>query len=238
MSLLRVLYDVIPGSGEVCDIPLEQLHHIRDVRRAKKNEKIEVIDRCGYSAFAKIIHIDKDKVTLEIVSEKEMKEIFYPCIHLYCALIPEKRFDYVLQKCTEIGVTSCTPVQTQRTVVKNKTDKIARWQKICDDAARQCGGIPMTVNPLVHIKEIEEMPDSTRIIADARGEDITTCARTKNNIQLLIGPEGGFTDEEYAYACEAGWIPYTFHTNILRVETAAVVCSALLQIVQRRDNSR
>jgi 16S rRNA (uracil1498-N3)-methyltransferase len=229
MSFARVLFDIIPDKGDIIDVPVQQAHHIRDVRRVQHGDKIEVIDRKGNCALAEIVYISKEKVSLEIQSRKEHKNIMYNAIHLYCAIIPEKRFDYILQKCTEIGVVSCTPVTTRRTVAKYKPEKLTRWQKICDDAARQCGGIPMTMNQPENIADITEMQHATRIIADTRGKDIALFERTQETIQLLIGPEGGFTDEEYMHACEKGWLPHTFHTNILRVETAAVVCSTLLQ---------
>ena len=141
-------------------------------------------------------------------------------------------FAFLLQKSTEVGVRSITPVITEFTVAKvgDEKKKLARWQKICDEAACQCGGVPSLVNaPLRFEEAINTAQRGLKILADGSGVLLKELKGEVECAALLIGPEGGHSLREMQEAQEAGWQKVAFHPFILRAETAAPVCAALLQ---------
>lgn len=233
MGAFRVLCENLPPPDTIYNVPSGQTHHLLHVRRCRVGEKIALIDRHGRTCGATVTEIAASSVLVDVenYTDAPVKVARKRC-HLYCALIPEKRFDFVLQKGTEIGITTCTPVETARTVVVPRKDKSLRWQRICDDAARQCGGPPMQVCPTRALDDVLAQENGVKVLADAQGmpHSAYSAAEAAQEIHLLIGPEGGFSEEEYAAACVAGWTPVAFHTNILRVETAVIVAATCLMI--------
>ncbi len=200
----------------------------------------------GCAAFASLPRVqdetarkDQDSGTIPASISNQQSPISNSAsssIILFSALLPESRFDWVLQKCTEIGVAACVPMAAARCVARIEANmmarKMVRWQKICDEAARQCGGAPMRVQEPVPFREALGAEAAVRIIADRGGKQLPDVPAEASPMAVLVGPEGGFAPEEIDAACAAGWQRVSFHQNILRAETAAVVCCALMQFCQ------
>lgn len=146
--------------------------------------------------------------------------------------------DIVIQKSTELGVRHITPVITEFSVVKLDVERAGKrhehWLRISQSACEQCGrNMPPEINmPQKLAKWLADSPSdgATRIVLDpGSSESITTLKAPDKNVELLIGPEGGLSDAEYAQCEAAGFRAVSFGPRILRTETAALASIAVLQ---------
>lgn len=164
---------------------------------------------------------------------------------LLLCLTQREKFEWILQKCTEVGVSAIIPVISSRSLVQSSRDvesKSERWQRILREAAEQShrGKVPvlkapMKFNDSLRLEEIshdlclipweEEKADGIR---EALQRD------TVSNVTLLIGPEGGFSADEVSAAIKSGFLPVSLGPRILRMETAAVTAAAIV-LYQRGD---
>ncbi len=160
-------------------------------------------------------------------------------------MLTRDKFEFVLQKCTEVGVSRFVPVITQRALVREtaiKPEKLDRWQRIITEAAEQShrGLIPDLLPPVSFEKILPDLRDFERCLiacepAEGRQQRslceqaLRTDKQTApGTVAVLVGPEGGFTEQEVVAAKENGAIPITLGPRILRTETAAIVAATLI----------
>ncbi len=221
----------------------DETRHLRDVLRLKVGDEVYVFDGEGREFRGEIAEIDRSSAHLTIEAEVEPARPESP-LHLTIAvaLLKGEKFDLVVQKAVELGVRSIVPVATSRADVKikSKTDadrKLARWQRIALEATKQCGrarlmeiGSPVLFADLIQRSTND---DSLRLMfAERAGDSLDSAIENQSeprNVIALIGPEGGFADEEIEQAREAGWKIVTLGGRIMRAETAAIALAALLQ---------
>lgn len=191
---------------------------------AKLADEITVGDGEGRDYTCKLTEIDKKCVTAEITdiftndNEPKVK------ITLFQGLPKADKMELVIQKCIEIGVDSIVPVKTEHTVVKldgKEEKKIARWNKIAESAAKQCGRgkIPVVENVMTFKQAVEKAKSlDMAIIPYEKEEKNTLKAVTKKfkgtSIGVFIGPEGGFSNDEIALAGERHNFCYSRKENI------------------------
>lgn len=203
----------------------ENRHHLLNVVRLNPDEEFEVVSS---DKVYRAIYDDGLKILREVENSHETR---IP-IHLYMALIKQDKFELALEKTTEVGVSSITPVIFKRTVVniKGKEDKkLLRWQKILESAAKQSKRdiIPTINNPEklenIDFKGILIVPYecAEEIYIDDVLKD-TKDTKDIEEISILIGPEGGFEDTEIEFLKTLGCNIVTLGTRILRAETAAI----------------
>lgn len=203
----------------------ENRHHLLNVVRLSPDEEFEVVSS---GKVYRAIYDDALKILREVENSHETR---IP-IHLYMALIKQDKFELALEKTTEVGVSSITPVIFKRTVVniKGKEDKkLLRWQKILESAAKQSKRdiIPTINNPEklenIDFKGILIVPYecAEEIYIDDVLKD-TKDTKDIEEISILIGPEGGFEDTEIEFLKTLGCNIVTLGTRILRAETAAI----------------
>lgn len=203
----------------------ENRHHLLNVVRLSPDEEFEVVSS---GKVYRAIYDDGLKILREVENSHETR---IP-IHLYMALIKQDKFELALEKTTEVGVSSITPVIFKRTVVniKGKEDKkLLRWQKILESAAKQSKRdiIPNINNP----EKLENIDfKGTLIVPYECAEEIyiddvlkdTKDIKDIEEISILIGPEGGFDESEIEFLKTLGCNIVTLGTRILRAETAAI----------------
>lgn len=217
-------------------LPAEATHYARDVLRLKQDDLVEVFDADGTAFVARIADVGPPvEVVLERAIDRDATES--PCrITLYQAVPRKERFEWLLEKVTELGVERVVPLETQRSVVRvppNKaTDRVERWQRICDEAARQCGRAQATsVEPPTTLDDALARPPHARELvlapsaADAFGDAVPTTAR---DVALWIGPEGGFAPDELL-ALTARAVAVRLGPRVLRSETAGIVAASVVQ---------
>jgi len=218
-----------------------QAHQIRDVLRMKSGDKIIVLDNTGYEYTVSLNKVERQEVVGEVVDKQKSDAEPKIQITLYQSLLAREKFEWVLQKCTEVGVCSFVPVVTQRSIVRRPetvtANKMSRWQRILAEAAEQSGRgrIPTLESPLNFTDALSGLgvfdcclvgslqAEKTRLRHILRSGD-----PVQNKIALFIGPEGGFTEKEIVDACNKGAMLYSLGKRVLRTETAAVIASALI----------
>jgi 16S rRNA (uracil1498-N3)-methyltransferase len=219
-----------------------QAHQIRNVLRMNKGDRIIVLDNTGYEYEVVLTEINKDRVLGRIEQKRPAAGEPQVRLTLYQSLLSRDKFELVLQKCTEVGVSRFVPVITQRSLVRDADtvtpNKLARWQRIITEAAEQShrGQIPELAEPLNFADSLTGLAEfDLRLIASpdehntAMRKALNKSNRTRpRTVALFIGPEGGFTDQELKLVCDAGATPVSLGPRILRTETAAVVTAALI----------
>ncbi|OGS19100.1 MAG: hypothetical protein A3J83_08890 [Elusimicrobia bacterium RIFOXYA2_FULL_40_6] len=217
-----------------------EIWHLTKVLRVKPGETINIFDGNLRHYQAVIKEIDSFSITGDILKEIIYKEKKYS-VHIYPSLINADRFEFMLEKATEVGVDIISPVITERTMARIPEPKIKskleRWNKIILAAVKQCDcqKIPKLTEAIVDfsaaIKAVEKT--SLNLIAyEAEPNENSLKSilsqNQKDSINLFLGPEGGFTEKEITLAKENGFKTFSLGQNILRAETAAISCLSII----------
>ena len=169
----------------------------------------------------------------EVIGEPLNSDIY---IHLALGLSKGDRMYYAIQKSAELGVSEITPLYTEFSVVKIKEEKrlenkLGHWQRIAVSSCEQSGAqTPASLNNPVTLSDfVEKNSETTKIVLDASGEAKFQDLEIVNSVSLLIGPEGGLSDNELKQAQQQGFTRISLGPRILRTETAPVAAIAILQ---------
>lgn len=203
----------------------EEARHAR-VLRIKPGDQIEVFNAKGEAGLGTIEKAGKNIIEISIVRSEKVST--RPIFRVLASSAPKnKRFDMLVQKATELGADKIIPISTKRTIVNPRETKIERLKKIAIEAAKQSGR--NTIPEIENIISVEKLMKTSKefdlkLILDPKGKKIKEVLRNvmPKKIICLIGPEGGFTDEELEEAKKNGFIPARLGKEILRVETAGI----------------
>ena len=213
------------------------VHQIRDVLRLRKGARIAVFDNEGWEYTVILDKVGKSHVHGTVSNTRKSIEPDIK-ITLYQALLKADHFEFVLQKCTEIGVSEFVPVICERCVAgKPGANKTQRWEKVIKEATEQSVRSTLPI-----LKQTVSFNDSCRsleglsLIASTRHESLSLREITRHrpdqdntaNINIFIGPEGGFTDGELESARRLGVKEVTLGPNTLRAETAGLVAATVV----------
>ncbi len=219
-----------------CTIDGDNFHHIVRVRRARINENIMLRLDDGSQVVARIIEIGDSSLLVEIIDKKE--NINHITINLCVGLLKGKKFELVIQKSVEIGISRIIPVITERTIPELKDrakSRVERWRRIAVEASKQSMKGDITqIEDIRHFSDLlAEIESDIKILAHPGEEsrNIRDClSRAEKNpeISMLIGPEGGFSEKEIQAAREKGWVDAHFGFTQMRSETAAIVLPAII----------
>lgn len=212
-------------------------NHITRVLRLEPGAPLTVFDGRGGEYSARIESFRKASVLIEVQERSSSSRESSLSLTLAQGVSRGERMDWVVQKATELGVTSIIPVLTERTVVKLDTKqsgrKLSHWQGIAVAACEQSGRdrLPHIVAPLAlddFLLDID--PQSTRVLLSPTGtQRVPDLKTSERRIVVLIGPEGGLSEIEQRSAIGAGFIAVRMGPRVLRTETAAVAALTLLQ---------
>ncbi len=227
--------------GDVATIGGDQAHHLVSVLRKKPGDEIVVFDGQGTECLARIVRISHDLVVARIGERRVALRTDRPAVALYVAAPKGRRFDLIVEKATELGADSITPLITERTVVKlsgrDVAAKLDRWRRITVSAAKQChrSTLPNVSSPVDFPSAMREMPESAFSIMPWPSDDsppihdaLLSLASSHKEVRVYIGPEGGFSPEELETAKKAGVRPASLGQNILRTETAAIASLSVI----------
>ena len=215
------------------------LVHIKNVLRLKPLDKIEVTCK-GINYLCEISEITKESVKTTVISNWVANRESPIKITLYQGLAKGSKMDLIIQKCVEIGVKDFYAIETHRTVVKIKdqkkeSSKTERWQSIAEEAAKQSKRdyIPK-VNGIISFKDMMDILNHEKniIVPYEDEENLSIKDGLKmvegNKINLIIGPEGGFEEDEIQTLKDVGAKIVTLGPRILRTETAGLVASTIV----------
>jgi len=216
-------------------LPREDSHHLTDVLRLVVGASVVICDGQGGEASAVITACNAGIITVWIVERKRQTGAGI-AITLIQAVPKAQKMDLIIQKVTEMGVCTIRPVMTERGVVRLEDERAdhrtARWQRIASEAAKQCrtSWIPKVfpVAPLATLLGRDLALDALLIGSlESESRPLKSCMqelkdRHIGSVGLLIGPEGDFSPREYELAKQAGALPISYGSRVLRVETAAL----------------
>ena len=242
----------------------EDLHHMKKVLRLKAGDEIDVSDGDMWEYHGKILSLEPEYCQVKILDKQKFSAEPETKITLFQGIPKQGKMELIVQKAVELGACGIVPVFMDRTVVTDKGNfgkKIQRWQKVSNEAVKQCKrGIIPQIEDAIKMPEVirrfagfdlvlfpYENEDGTTIkevlrpLAGGSYEEAGTAAGNAGklarpeNIAIIIGPEGGFDPSEVSMAQEAGAVPMTLGKRILRTETAGLAVLSILMF-ELEDN--
>ncbi|HHY91014.1 MAG TPA: 16S rRNA (uracil(1498)-N(3))-methyltransferase [Clostridiales bacterium] len=214
----------------------EDRKHIVKVLRLNIGDCVEISDGCGHVYIAEIQSISESVIDLKLLEKRKSETEPNVEIILFQSIPKSDKMEMIIQKTVELGIAHIVPVISQRTVVrldgKNEQKKLERWRKIASEAAKQCkrGMIPEIHPPIFFEQMLKQISQYDFVVIPYEKEkELGLKDLLKNRepawrkIGIVIGPEGGFTEEEISAAKSAGAVSVTLGPRILRTETAGFV---------------
>jgi len=205
----------------------DEFHHSVRVVRIRQGEEVEVFDRNGNAARGIVMAMEKDRAVITTGEQLPSRESPL-AVQLAMSIIQLEKFELVLQKATELGVHSIVPLVTDRIELRTErySGKIERWNKIVFEAVKQSGRtrIPRIEEP-AKFADVVARPGS-KVLFDADAEP--TPIERLDDVTLLIGPEGGWSDGELRLARERECFFRRLGPRRLRAETAGIVALSVI----------
>ena len=197
------------------------------VLRFKAGQQVILFDGDQTDRLYKLIQIDKTEAHLQMVTELKRK-IPEPHVYLFWSLLKKDNNDHILQKCTELGVSNFIPLLSERSVRDNFN--IDRAHKIVLEASEQSGRstVPAVREPMHIATALKEYEGKIKLIVCEQGNDNILQIQKHEKYGILIGPEGGWSDDEKADFAAKNMLHLGISAMTLRAETAAVVASSKL----------
>jgi 16S rRNA (uracil1498-N3)-methyltransferase len=204
-----------------------EAHHLAVVCRLRPGDAVCLFNGDGRQYPARIEKINRREVALEVLTiESPPRELPYR-LDIAAPLPRGDRAQFLLEKLTELGVTSFTPLRTVRSVVHPRETKLDKLKRYVIEASKQCGrNVLLEVRPMIEWPAFCAAADlpPRRVLAHPGGDSTPSMAENTPGCDTVaaVGPEGGFTEDEVALARAAGWRVLDLGPRILRVETAAI----------------
>jgi 16S rRNA (uracil1498-N3)-methyltransferase len=213
---------------------LSQIYQIENVLKLKPSEKIIVFDETGLEITIKLETISTKEITGQILKEEKVNRELPFKINLYQALLKHDKFDWFLKEATGLGVNKFIPIITERTIVRKiSNNKLRRWQKIIEEAVEQSGRCQIpTIEKIISFKEaIKRSSAELRLVGEPSSQKIlreVLPLRPPEEIDVFIGPEGGFSKKEIRIIKNNSFELFNFGPRILRAEAFGLVVMAAI----------
>lgn len=242
--------DAVRQDGKIVLVG-EDARHISLSLRAKTGEKITVSDGEGTDYSCEICSISKESVELGILCQKKSETEPTLDVVLYQALVKSDKFDFIVQKCTELGVARIVPVITERCISRPDTatleKKTLRWRKIVREASMQSGRgriptVDVAVSYEVALDKMKNDDVSFLCYESVPHEAIDliykkqTGGKVPKSASFLVGPEGGISENEVRMALDANISLASLGPRILRAETAPLCVISSLMLLSGNMN--
>lgn len=220
-------------SKQIVTLTSDEARHLREVLRLKPGDEVQVFDGAGKEFRAIVSQARRESAELELRDEISSARPESPLqLTLAVALLKGEKFDLVVQKGTELGVNLFIPLTTRYADIRlrdaaDATKRVARWQRIALEAAKQCGRavVPEITSPATFESSLKE---DCVMFSERGGEALNTNLEVRS-VTAIIGSEGGWSDEELDHARAANIPIVTLGGRVLRAETAAITVAVLFQ---------
>ncbi len=226
------------ATGLALSLPAGAARHVQ-VLRLQPGDVITLFNGEGGEFDATVTRMGRSDVDVEVGTHHPVEREAARALHLLAGITANERMDWLVEKATEMGVASITPLVAERSVLKLKGEraekKLAHWQGVAVAAAEQCGRnrVP-TVHPAVTLTEwvkkappgerwVLSLSEGTQSLAKMQGQ---AAGLPMTPVTVLSGPEGGLSPTEEAAALAAGFAPVTLGPRVLRAETAPLAVLA------------
>ncbi|MCC7260897.1 MAG: 16S rRNA (uracil(1498)-N(3))-methyltransferase [Candidatus Latescibacteria bacterium] len=229
---------VVPADVSGAELVLrgEEAHHLSRVRRHREGEIVEVVDGAGQWYEVRIEALERELVRCRVLATEKDRGESRVRLTLAAALVKGQRFDFLVEKATELGVARLVPLLCERGVVRSGSEhKPVRWEKLARAGLKQCGRsrLPTIAAPasLAEVVRAGAAAGGRVLLAAPGGGDSlrgSMGAEPAAELVLAVGPEGGFTAAEVELARGDGARVFTWGNRVLRSETAGMVLAALV----------
>ncbi len=215
----------------------DDIHHIINVMRMKEQDNINIIyDKITYSCNIEVItNNDIETSIIKVIGEDNELPIE---VTIAQSLVINNKFDFIIQKATELGVKNIIPLKTERSIIKidgNKVDKkTIRWHKIAKEAAEQSHrNIIPTIEEITTIDNLNRGTYDLKIICSVNEKysnikEVLQKNKKYDKILIVIGPEGGLSNNEEEKLVKDGFIPVSLGSRILRTETTSLYVMSVI----------
>ncbi len=235
MRIPRLYCPELDKNVEIMSLPDKVRRHAVQVLRLKQGAELHLFNGQGLEYLAILDDVTKRSSTVKLINTLNVDNESPVSITLLQGISRGERMDYALQKAVELGVNHIIPVITQRCNISLRGDRaekrLAHWQGIITSACEQSGRTLLPI--LSNVTQLEEVIYSCdvkcRLVLDPQADSGLTSLLKQNEIALLIGPEGGLTEQEVGQAVNMGFQAVTMGPRILRTETATVAALAVVQ---------
>lgn len=213
--------------------------HMTKVLRLGVGDTVSISDTVQFEYTAEIAEITKDYIDARIVDKQKFVREPELKLTLFQGIPKQGKMETIIQKTVELGVYSIVPVFTDRTIVidhGNFRKKIERWQKVADEAVKQCkrGIIPQIQKDITFREMLGKLAEYDLIIFPYENEEERTIkdylrgiVENPRTAAVIIGPEGGFSDQEAEVLLEMGVQSVSLGRTVLRTETAGMAAIAM-----------
>ncbi|MCL2877818.1 MAG: 16S rRNA (uracil(1498)-N(3))-methyltransferase [Acidobacteria bacterium] len=233
----------------ICDketrLPDAEARHLKNVLRIREGERVEIFDGKGVSWSGAVEFRRGAVFVCELTPTHSRHQPAAARLALALATIKPARFEWALEKATELGVDEFIPLYTARSEIRVSSEKIsgrlARWDRITKEASKQCMrlDVPRVLPPLEFrgFLSSEEYSIQNKILFYEKSDDPWPADRTETagNTIICIGPEGGWTEDEIGFAKESGCVIFSLGPRVLRAETAAIAAVSVWLIRGYRE---
>lgn len=230
------------------EITGDDVHHIRQVLRMRPGEEVLVSSGDDWEYTCRITALEDEKVSAQILDVQKPGRELTSRLYLFQCIPKGDKMEWIIQKAVELGVYQIIPVASRRCVVKldgkKAESRLARWNAVAASAAKQSKRMIVPgVMPLQNFSEALRRAEEldVRLIPYERAEGMAATRRLLGQIRpgqsvgILIGPEGGFEEEEVKAAEQAGFCSVTLGKRILRTETAGITALSILMYLLEQD---
>lgn len=236
MRTIRACIDNVTSPDQTLDLPPAVFQHLVKVLRLSDGAPLEVFNGHGQRFSAQLINVGKKHASVQVITELEATP--ESPLHTHMGLVMSKgdRFDYALQKATELGVTSITPLTSERCDLKLNAErsekKMAHWQGVITAACEQ--SYRDTLPILYPIKSVQDwvatQDSDVQLVFHTAASEPEWPELIPQSVSFLVGPEGGLTDAEVEHAHSNDFVSWQLGPRILRTETAPIAILSLLQM--------
>ena len=220
----------------------DEIHHVKDVLRLKKGAVVQIFNGQNQEADVVIQSFGQEGLQVSVQAVRQMT-LRAPRIILACAPPKKDKFEWIIEKCTELGVDEIIPLKTKRGQVVFSTEKMAgklsRFKKVAVNAAKQSKRMALPIiHPMTDLAKVLKGldPKGIHLFPSLNGHaDPIKEALLKDfsdqPVTIFIGPEGDFTPEEVRMALDHGCVLVSLGSSVLKVETAAIATVSLVRLL-------
>ncbi|MEN3158018.1 16S rRNA (uracil(1498)-N(3))-methyltransferase [Alkalimonas sp. NCh-2] len=235
MRIPRIFVD-LPLNTSSLSLPDEAAAHVGRVLRMQPGDALQLFNGDGKNYSAQIEHLSKKQVQVSVTSSEPNATESNLHLHLGQVISRGDRMDFAIQKAVELGVSVITPLFSERCGVKLDGERLEKkqqqWQKIVHSACEQSGRsqVPKIQPALPLASWLAEPTKDVKLTLHPWASDTIKTLVPAQSIRLMIGPEGGFSEQEMAAALAAGYLGIRLGPRVLRTETAALTAISALQL--------